>query len=203
MSAQSAASARLEPLPPETSPELKDEFDSFFKTLGFVPNSVLTMQRKPKLVRGFVAMQRAIWDPQGKVDRGFKRVIAHVASRGSDDPYSMAHTASGALHFGVDEQKLAAVWDYRASALYSAAEKAALDVAVGASSHAVTDAMFTELRRYWSEDEIVEIVATIAMAGFLSCWNKTMATPLEDEPMAVGDKHLRRHGWSPGAHGRP
>lgn len=47
-------SQRLEPLPPETTPEMKEEFDSFFKTLGFVPNSVLTMQRKPKLAKAFV-----------------------------------------------------------------------------------------------------------------------------------------------------
>jgi alkylhydroperoxidase family enzyme len=193
-------SARLDPLPPEHSPELKDEFDSFLKTLGFVPNSVLTMQRNPKLVRAFVAVQRAIWDPDSRVDRGFKRVVAHVASRSVEDAYSMAHTASGALLFGIDEQKLAASWDHRASSLYSAAEKAALDFAVAASTGGVTDAVFAELRRHWSEEEIVEFVATIAMAGFLARWNKTMATPLEEEPMAVGDRHLRRYGWSPGVH---
>lgn len=202
MSEAGTTSGRLDPLPPEHAPELRDEFDSFFKTLGFVPNSVLTMQRKPKLVRAFVAMQRAIWDPESKVDRGFKRVIAHVASRSSDDAYSMAHTASGALHFGIGEAKLAAAADYNASPLYSAAETCALDLAVAASTTGVTDDMFARLRRHWSEEEIVEIVATIAMAGFLSRWNKTMTTPLEREPLAVGERYLRRHGWSPGAHRR-
>src|SRR5690348_291074 len=167
-----ATAVRLDPLPPEHTPELKDEFDSFFKTLGFVPNSVLTMQRKPRLVRGFVAMQRAIWDPDGKVDRGFKRLIAHLASRVAHDPYSMAHTASGALHFGIDAQKLAAISDYRLSSLYSAAEKAALDFAARASSipNGVDDETFATVRRYWSEEQIVEILATIAMAGFLARW---------------------------------
>ncbi len=200
MRAETKASGRLEPLPVEHSPALKAEFGSFCKTLGFVPNSVLTMQRKPDLVRAFVAMQRAIWDPAGKVDRGFKRILAHVASRSADDPYSMAHTASGALHFGVDEHKLAAAWDYRRSPLFTAAEKAALDVAVAASTTGVTDAHFAGLHGHWSEEEIVEIVATIAMAGFLSRWNKTMATPLEEEALAIGEKYLRRHGWSPGVH---
>ena len=123
---------RLDPLPQEHSPALADEFASFHKTLGFVPNSVLTMQRKPELVRAFVAMQRAIWDPGSKVDRGFKRLVAHVASRAAGDAYGMAHTASGALHFGIDADKLAAARDYRASPLYNAAEKAALDLAVAA-----------------------------------------------------------------------
>src|SRR5215210_4606823 len=111
---------RLVPLPPEQSPELKQQFESFRQTLGFIPNSVLTMQRKPNLVRAFVEMQRAIWDPTSQVDRGFKRVVAHLASRVAQDPYSMAHTASGALHFGIGEDKLAAVRDYSSSTLYSA-----------------------------------------------------------------------------------
>src|SRR5215217_198503 len=152
---------RVAPLPPEHSPELKKEFDSFFQTLGFVPNSVLTMQRKPKLVRAFVEMQRAIWDPESQVDRGFKRLIAHLASRISQDAYSMAHTASGALHFGVSEDKLWAAPNYSSDPLYTAAEKAALDFAVAASSmpNAVDDETFDRLRRYWTEDQIVEILA--------------------------------------------
>ena len=84
---------------------MKDQFASFLKTLGFVPNSVLTMQRKPALAKAFVQMQRAIWDPDSKVDRGLKRLVASPASRAADDAYSMAHTASGALHFGIDPKR--------------------------------------------------------------------------------------------------
>jgi alkylhydroperoxidase family enzyme len=186
--------ARLDPLPPEHTPELKEEFDSFFKTLGFVPNSVLTMQRKPKLAKAFVQMQRALWDPDSKVDRGLKRLLAHAAARGSDDAYSMAHTASGALHFGISAERLAAVPDYKTSAAFTPAERAALELAVAASKtpNAATDATFAELREYWSEEQIVEIVGVVAMAGFLSRWNVTMATPLEPEPMEVAEKHLAR-----------
>jgi alkylhydroperoxidase family enzyme len=201
---QTVKSQRLGPLPPETTPEMKEEFDSFFKTLGFVPNSVLTMQRKPKLAKAFVQMQRAIWDPESKVDRGFKRLVAHAASRTADDPYSMAHTASGALHFGVDVAKLAAVRDYKTSPLFSESERAALDLAMQASSspNTVTDATFARLREFWTEDQIVELVGVIAIAGFLSRWNVTMATPIEPEPLDVGEKILSPLGWSAGAHRR-
>ena len=70
---------RLAPLP--LSADLSDLASSFAKSLGFVPNSVLIMQRKPKLVRAFTALTAAVWDPEGEVDRGFKRLVAHVASR--------------------------------------------------------------------------------------------------------------------------
>lgn len=196
-------SARLQPLPPEHSPELKEQFDSMRKNLGFVPNSILIMQRRPKMAKALAQMTASIWDPEGLVDRGLKRLIAHVASRTAGCQYCMAHTAGGALHFGVNEQKLAAVWDYQTSPLFSAGERAALDLAVAGAAvpNAVTDDMFVALRQYWSEDEIVEIVGVIAMFGFLNRWNDTLATPLEDEPIAVGNKYLVAHGWSRGKHG--
>src|SRR6185436_11981681 len=179
-----------DPLPPETTPEMKEEFDSFFKTLGFVPNSVLTMQRKPKLAKAFVQIQRAIWDPDSKVDRGFKRLVAHAASR--------------AIHFGIDPAKLAAVRDYKTSPLFNDAERTALDLAVSASStpNIVTEQTFSELRRHWNEEQIVELVGVIAVAGFLSRWNVTMATPIEPEPNEVGERYLVSLGWSAGAHKR-
>ena len=70
---------RLAPFP--LSPELSDLAPNYERSLGFVPNSVLIMQRKPKLVRAFTALTAAVWDPEGEVERGFKRLIAHVASR--------------------------------------------------------------------------------------------------------------------------
>jgi len=197
-------SPRIAPLPPSHTPELKDQFATMERNLGFVPNSILIMQRKPKMAKALAQMTASVWDPEGEVDRGFKRLIAHVASRAAGCQYCMAHTAGGALHFGVEDQKLAAVWDYQTSPLFSEAERVALDFAVAASSmpNGVTDDMFAGLRRHWSEERIVEIVGVIALFGFLNRWNDTLATPLEDEPIAVGEKYLASHGWSPGKHQR-
>ncbi len=194
---------RLAPLPPGHAPELADQFASFLKSLGFVPNSVLTMQRKPALVRAFVAMQAVIWSPDSTVDRGLKRLIAFAASAAVGDAYSMAHTASGAIHFGIDPARLAVLSDFRNSPQFTPAEKAALALAVGASAvpNAVTDETFAALRAHWSEEQVVEIVAAVAMAGFLARWNGTMATPLEDEPREVAEKYLSPQGWSAGVHG--
>src|SRR5204862_15862 len=102
--------------------------------------------------------------------------------------YCMAHTGEGALHFGVDEKKLAAVWEFRTSPLFSEGERVALDFAIAAASvpNGVTDDLFAELRKHWSEAQIVEIVGVIATFGFLNRWNDTMGTPLEAEPMAAG-----------------
>ena len=61
---------RLAPLSPTHCPELAEHFAFFQRTLGFVPNSLLTMQRRPKLVEALVNMSSAVYDPKGEVDLG-------------------------------------------------------------------------------------------------------------------------------------
>ncbi len=197
-----AASPRIEPLPATGAPEFAALFESFTRTLGFIPNSALTMQRKPKLLQAFVAMSDAVWGQDSAVDLGLKRLIAHAASRVAGCAYCMAHTASGAVHLGIDPAKLSAIDDRRTSPLFTAAECAALDLAVAASAipNRATDEMFAELHLYWSETQIVEIVAAISWIGFVARWNSTMATPLEDKPAAIGEKYLAAGGWTPGRH---
>ncbi len=194
--------ARLAPLAVDTTPELEESFGLYRKALGFAPNSALIMQRRPKLVKALAQLAAAVWDPESTVDRGFKRLIAHVASRAHGCQYCMAHTAGGALHVGVPEEKVAAIWEYRSSPLYTEAERVALDFAIAAASvpNDVTDAMFAELRRHWDEGQVVEIVGVVSLFGFLNRWNDTMATPLEAEPVAVGEKFLARGGWQVGKH---
>src|SRR5260370_11996003 len=145
-------SPRIEPLPPEHSPELKEQFEAMRRNLGFIPNSILIMQRKPKLAKALAQLTTAVWDPDSRVERGFKRLIAHVASRAAGCQYCMAHTAGGALHFGVEDEKLAAVWDYQTSPLFSEPERAALDLAVAGASvpNSATDAMLRRPANYWS-----------------------------------------------------
>ena len=124
---------RLDPLPPEHTPELRKHFEFFLTTLGFAPNSVLTMQRRPKLVQAFAQLNAAVMDPAGKVELGLRRLIGHLAT---------------------------ALWDFRTSALYSEKERVALEFALAAAQqpNAVTDELFALLRRHWSEEEIVEIL---------------------------------------------
>lgn len=125
---------RLAPLPPEHTPGLKEQFETARKRMGFVPNSMLIMQRNPKIVRGYGQLSAAIWDPEGKVDLKLRRLISHVASRSAGCQYCMAHTAEGAAKLGVEQQKLDAVWSYQTSPLFNAAERAALDVAIAAGA---------------------------------------------------------------------
>jgi uncharacterized peroxidase-related enzyme len=194
--------SRLKPLPPETTPELKPHLDFFLGTLGFTPNSVLTMQRKPKLAQALAVMNAAVMDPDGEVDLGFRRLIGHVVSKVSGCLYCQAHTLLGAKNFGISEAKLADVWTYANSPHYSEQERLALDFALAAASqpNEVTDEQFAELQQHWSDGAIVEMLGVVAMFAFLNRWNDTMATPLEAVPQAVAERALGDQGWTAGKH---
>ncbi len=194
--------ARLKPLPPLTTPGLKPHFDFFLSTLGFTPNSMLTMQRKPKLVQAFAQLNAAVMDPAGEVDLGFRRLVGHLASKASGCLYCQAHTLLAARNFGVSEEKLAAVWIYSSSPLYDERERVALDFALAAASqpNEVTDELFARVSQHWSENQIVEILGVVALFGFLNRWNDSMATPLEALPEEVARQAAGAHGWSAGKH---
>lgn len=116
----------------------------------------------------------------------------------------MAHNAGGALQQKVTDEKLAAVWEFQTSPLFNAAERVALEFAVAAAAqpNAVTDELFERLKQHWNENQIVEVVSVISFFGFMNRYNDTMATPLEDEPIAVAQKHISQQGWKLGKHGR-
>jgi hypothetical protein len=63
MDQRTSPTPRLAPLPPEHTPELKEQFEAARKRMGFIPNSVLIMQRRPKMVQGFTQMARRSGTP--------------------------------------------------------------------------------------------------------------------------------------------
>jgi len=194
--------AHLDPLPAETSPELQEDFAIFERILGFVPNSLLTMQRMPAMVKGFGELTKAVMDPHGSVDLGFMRLIAHFASRAAGCQYCEAHSLVAARIHGIDQQKLEAIWVYQTSPLYTEAERVALDfaLAAGAVPNDVNDELMSGMKEHWSEEQIVQILGAVCLYGFLNRWNDSMATDLEDSPRDLGERVLAQGGWTGGKH---
>jgi uncharacterized peroxidase-related enzyme len=194
--------ANLQPLRREDHPELEELFRLYDESMSFVPNSLFTMARRPEILRAFSELITRIWRT-GTVPRALKPLIAIVASTAAGCRYCQAHETVDAKMRGVPEEKIAAIWDFERSPLYSEAERAALRFARQASvvPNEVTPASFEELRRHWDEGEVVEILAVIGLFGFLNRWNDSMATDLEEIPAAFADRTIGPHGWEAGKHG--
>jgi len=193
---------RLDPLPRESIKGLDDTFDFVKGRLGFVPNSMLILARRPEIARAFGQLNAAINGPTSKITAQLRNLVSQLASRGAACGYCMAHTTHTAERVGISEEKEAALWNYETSPLFSDAERAAMRVAQRAAMvpNQVTDEDFRELKKHYTEEQIVDIVAVIAVFGFLNRFNDTMATELESSPIEAGKRFLAERGWTLGKH---
>lgn len=193
--------ARIQPVPREALAEFEPLFGLVEQGMGFVPNSMLTMARRPELLRAFAALAGVVLQG-GALPAPTRQLVAFVASRAAGCRYCQAHTSHSAERAGVAAEKVEAAFEFETSPLFSEAERAALRLARDASlaPSAVEDAHFEALRAHYGEAEILEIVAVVALFGWLNRWNDALATTLEDAPRAFGEKHLTPHGWEVGAH---
>jgi AhpD family alkylhydroperoxidase len=131
-----------------------------------------------------------------------KRLIGFLASQAAGCRYCQAHTILAAERFGATAERMAAIWDYAASPLFSDAEKAMFDFAVAAAGvpNAVGAEIAAALKAHWTDDEIVEILGVVALFGYLNRWNDSMATTLEPIGVSAGERNLADHGWTAGKH---
>lgn len=121
--------ANMEPLERAELAELEDLWLRYDETLSFVPTSLYTMARRPQIVRALSDLITVVWRT-GTLPSDLKPLIALVSSTAAGCRYCQAHEAVDARMRGVAEEKIAAVWEFETSDLYSEAERAALRFAV-------------------------------------------------------------------------
>jgi alkylhydroperoxidase family enzyme len=153
------------------------------KMMGFMPNDGLTMARVPGLVGAMLDLTGVIYRP-GLVDIETKRLVAVMNSSAAGCNYCRGHTLFGALRQGIGREKLDAIWAYETSEVFTPAERSALRIAhlSALQPNQVEDRHFEDLKQYYTEDQAAEIIAVIALFGFLNRWNDTIKTELEDQP---------------------
>ncbi|MEO0899882.1 MAG: carboxymuconolactone decarboxylase family protein [Bacteroidota bacterium] len=205
-------------------------FDQVIKGMGFVPNSLKMMAHKPNILGAFVTLfanikgfstnktstftafsvflktvkwtMKAKQSSQEEVPLYLKNLVAHVSSHAAGCRYCQAHTAWEAHINGAEIEKIKAIWEFQDSSLFSDQEKAALNFALAAGSvpNQVIEAHHMELEKYFSPPQIVEIVSTISVFGFLNRWNDSMMTPIEEKALNFANQHLKESGWNAGKH---
>ena len=192
----------VKPLSPESNPDVSKLAEFFNETLGFCPNSVLTMQIRPEIARSFINLNMAVMTNHGRITSAFKRIIAWVSSNAAGCKYCQAHAIRAADRYGAEQEQLDNIWEYRTHKSFNEAERAALDFTLAASQipNAVDDAIQQRLHKYWDDGEIVEILAVVSLFGYLNRWNDSMATSIENGAVKSAEKYLAKSGWNKGKH---
>ena len=194
--------ALVSPLSPEHDIETKKLAEFVNETLGFCPNSVLTMQRRPAISKAFINLNKAVMANEGRVTSALKRMIAWVSSNSTGCRYCQAHAIRAAERYGAEQEQLDNIWEYRTHPAFSEAERAALDFSLAASQvpNAVNAEIKERLNKHWDEGEIVEMLGVISLFGYLNRWNDSMGTTMEEGAIESGNQFLGKHGFEVGKH---
>ena len=190
------------PLSPNHDLETKVLAEFFNETLGFCPNSVLTMQHRPAISKAFINLNKAVMTNEGRVTSALKRMIAWVSSNATGCRYCQAHAIRAAERYDAEQEQLDNIWEYQTHSAFTEAERVALDFSLAASQvpNAVNDVLKKRLYTYWNEGEIVEMLGVISLFGYLNRWNDSMGTTIENGAIESGDLYLGKHGWTKGKH---
>ncbi len=182
--------------------DIRERFEHYKKTRGFTPNSIMTMVRRPEIVRAFMALNQAVLY-EGTVPTETKMLVSLASSYAAGCRYCQSHMANLSSIYKASDEKIAALWNFEKSDLFNPAERAAIALALkaGAQPNEAGEADFDALKLHYDDGQIVEIVASISLFGYLNRWNDTMATALEPFPSSVAERALGDAGWDAGKHG--
>ena len=192
----------VNPLPKDANQEAADLAEFYQETLGFTPNSLFTMMHRPRIALAFQEMNKAVMENKGRVTSALKRLIAYLSSMTAGCRYCEAHAIRAAERYGSEQDKMNNIWEYKTYPAFTDAERAAFDLAIAASTvpNSNNDEISENMRKHWDDGEIVEILAVIALFGYLNRWNDSMGTQLEDPAAEDGNKYLGKKGWTRGKH---
>lgn len=172
----------IKPVSLETSAEAADDIAWLASATGFVANSMLTLSHRPEIAKAVLGLIRAVVRSEGTVDPALRWMVAHVTSLANGCQYCSAHTFKNGADNGVPQDKLEALWEFETSSVFNDAERAALRVAVtgGQCPAYATPEDMAELKRHFTDAQVVEIGAVIALFGFNNRWNALMETEVEE-----------------------
>ncbi len=142
---------------------------------GKVPSFFGTMARMPEGFAAFVPFYGAVIDG-GTVEKKYKELAYLKTSLINGCEYCFrAHSASGKKN-GVTEDQIKALAFYNRSQAFTAQEKAVILYAerVTRGAAGIRPDQVEELKKYFNEDQIVELTLTISMANFTNRFNDAM-----------------------------
>ncbi|MEM8983954.1 MAG: carboxymuconolactone decarboxylase family protein [Pseudomonadota bacterium] len=191
----------LAPLRREEVPQLEPLFEMCMELLGFVANDLLTIARKPEFAQKILEFTMTVMDESTLPD-DLINLINLLASATAGCRYCTGHTANRAGEFGMDAAKVAAIWEFESSPLYSERERAALMFTLKASQtpSGLDKPDFEAASKHFSDTEIVEMLMIICQMGFWNRWNDSLATTLEPTPLAFSKATLPGTRWQAGKH---
>jgi uncharacterized peroxidase-related enzyme len=177
--------SRISPLERDNvTPEIASLYDKAFAQRGNVPNMFRVMAHRPEIFATMQAHFGAVLNT-GTVSTRLKELIIVRTSQINVTPYCLASHTILARNLGWSDEQLGHLADWPERDDFSPSEKAALRLAetVTRDAHALSDKQFAELREFYSEGEIVELLCAIGLFNYFNRFNNA----LQMEPTRPGE----------------
>jgi len=168
----------------QVTPETAALYDKVFAQRGNVPNMFRVMAHRPEIFATMQAHFSAVLNT-GTVSTKLKELIIVRTSQLNETPYCLASHTALAKRLGWTGEQIAHLAEWSQRDDFSPAEKAALRLAetVTRDAHKVSDEQFAELRSFYSEGEIVELLCAIGLFNYFNRFNDA----LRMEPTKPGE----------------
>ena len=138
----------------------------------------------------------------GNLPKTLHAEIFTVASVGAGCRHCQVHGAYSLSQMGTDADRIRDLWSFQTSDQFTDAERAALEfaLAAGKAPSEVTPEHHAELRKYYTDAQVGDVLAVICLAGWLNRWNDSLATVTDQESVDWGNENLTQVGWAAGKH---
>ncbi len=168
----------------EVTPDITALYDKAFAQRGNVPNMFRVMAHRPEIFATMQAHFAAVLNT-GTVPTKLKELIIVRTSQVNATPYCLASHTILARNLGWTDEQVAHLAEWRERGDFTPAEKAALRLAetVTRDAHTVTDEQFAELRGFYQQGEIVELLCAIGLFNYFNRFNNA----LQMEPTRPGE----------------
>jgi uncharacterized peroxidase-related enzyme len=168
----------------EVTPEMAALYDKAFAQRGNVPNMFRVMAHRPEIFATMQAHFAAVLNT-GTVSTKLKELVIVRTSQVNVTPYCLASHTLLAKGLGWTDDQLAHLPDWPGREDFTPAEKAALRLAetVTSDAHSLSDEQFAELRSFYTEGEIVELLSAIGLFNYFNRFNNA----LRMEPTKPGE----------------
>jgi AhpD family alkylhydroperoxidase len=145
------------------------------RVYGKVPDPVLVTAHSPAILRGFLAYEWELGRAKS-VDHRLRNLAEMKAAALVGCEYCMDIGSMVSLESGVTEAQLADLPRYRESAHFDARERLVLDYATAMAQTPVDvpTELVEELKRHFSEEQIVELTAAIAWETYRNRFNHAL-----------------------------
>ena len=159
----------------EVAPELREVYDKFLRDRGNVPYFFRTLAHRPEIFRTAAAHMEAVLKT-GTLSTKLKELVVVRTSQLNCTAYCLTSHSALALKFGWTPEHLEALKNWRGNPLFSEAEQEAIHLAevMTLSSHEYSEEELARLRRFYSEGEVIELMASIGLFNYFNRFNNML-----------------------------